>query len=71
MTFKCKVTSFKNELIRIAKEQHEVISLAIGLNCLFAYALSDDFFLLLSGLVLTTVSLVDLFFDEVKEVDEK
>jgi len=38
---------------------------------LFAYALSDDFFLLFSGLVLTTVSLVDLFFDEVKEVDEK
>lgn len=60
MKFKYKMKAFRNEVVRTLKESHEMISLILGLNCLFAWYLSGDGFILLTGAVLTVVSLVDL-----------
>ena len=60
MKFKYKMKAFRNEVVRTLKESHEMISLILGLNCLFVWYLSGDGFILLTGAVLTVVSLVDL-----------
>ena len=72
MKFKYKFKDFRDEVVRVLKESHETISLILGLNCLFAWYLSGDGFILFTGAVLTIVSLVDLLLVvKPEEADEK
>ena len=72
MKFKYKLKDFRDEVVRTLKESHEMVSLVLGLNCLSAWYLSGDGFILFTGAVLTVVSLVDLLLVvKPEEADEK
>ncbi len=58
------IKKFLNGMIKALKDSHEMVSLILGLNCLFAWYLSGDGFILFTGAVLTVVSLVDIIFIE-------
>jgi len=71
MKFKYKLKEFRDEVVRTMKECHVTISLVLGLNCLWVGALASDNFILLTGTILTVVSLVDILFVDKEEGVEK